>query len=252
MVKIITNGCDSFFNYAGFGAHDNVCAFQGFLCMVNVLLSFWPLLCYLLYSTDVHIVFWLGPVPQYVNLAVPCCLCFLNLGVNFFGIANKSRGATTRVSCFFLFVILGSLLLAGGAYVTMIAEKKAAELTSHCGETPLTRKLETQWLQLNRFYESCDPKRQIAVTQCPGMTRQFPNMAFINYLEQLEYEFDCVGFCQFWSKPIFNQDAELGKRCASALGTHVGAVAGFVGMPTAGLGLAMISIGICLSGYEHL
>jgi len=249
--KLINRFCDSFFNYLGFGAHKNVYQFQGFLCLLNILLSAWPLLCYFLYSTDFHIVFWLGPVPQYVNLIVPLCMLLLNLGVQYFGIFSN-MAHTARITCFLMFLIIGSILLGAGLYVVTLAEGTATELTSKCGQTPLTAKLDSEWGRLNAFYEACDPKRQLMITQCPGYSETFPNRVYVNYLESLEYEFDCVGFCQFWAKPIFSSEAELGKRCASTLGKHVGAVSVMVGFPTAIQGAAMITIGLCLSGYQHL
>jgi len=252
MVKIVTTICDAVFNSVGFGAHENVLQFQGFLCLLNILLSSWPLICYFVYSTDFHVVFWLGPVPQYVNLMVPLCMLTLNIGVNYFGFWHKAMANTARVSCFLLFFIVGAALLGAGLYVVTIAEAKAHELTSKCGETPITAKLDGEWARLNAFYEACDPSRQKEITQCPGYSDTFPNRVYVNYLESLEYEFQCVGFCQFWAKPIFSDDAELGKRCASILGKHVGAVSGMVGFPTAIQGAIMITIGICLSGYDHL
>lgn len=252
MVKIVNTICDTFFNYLGFGAHENMYQFQGFICLMNILLSAWPLLCYFVYSTDFHVVFWLGPVPQYVNLLVPVCMVCLNLGVNYFGFFNKSMAHTARISCFLLFLIIGAVLLGAGLYVVTIAEAAAVELTVECGQTPVTAKLDNEWARLNAFYEACDPKRQKEVTQCPGFSDTFPNRVYVNYLEQLEYEFECVGFCQFWSKPIFTDDAQLGQRCASSVGKHVGAVGAMVGLPTAIMGAAFITIGICLSSYDHL
>jgi len=252
MVKFVTVICDGVFNSIGFGAHENVLQFQGFLCLLNIILSSWPLICYFVYSTDFHIVFWLGPVPQYVNLMVPVCMLTLNIGVNYFGFWHKAMANTARCTCFLLFVLVGSTLLGAGLYVMMLAEGARTELTSKCGESAMTAKLDSQWAQLNAFYEACDPKREKEITQCPGFSAAFPNRVYVNYLESLEYEFECVGFCQFWAKPIFSDDAQLGTRCASELGKHVGAVSGMIGMPTAVQGAIMITIGLCLSGYEHL
>lgn len=252
-VKHITFICDKFFNELGFGAEKNVFNFQLFLCMLNVALSLWPMICYLVYSTDVHTIFWLGPVPQYVNLMVPCCLCALNLGVTIFTNCNSSlKGHHARAVCFILFLVIGSILLGSGLYVVMIAEEQAINLTEKCGKSALTMKLELTWRKLNIFYQKCDPTRTKSITTCPGYTRAFPNRVFVNYLEELEYEFSCVGFCSFLAKPIFNADAQLGNRCSSALGEHVESISSMVGMPTAVYGLVCIIIGVCLSAYEHL
>ena len=116
----------------------------------------------------------------------------------------------------------------------------------------MTRKLENQWQQLNTFYEDCDPKRKKAVTQCGGFSEEFPNRLFVNYLESLELDFECVGFCKFWAKPIFDNDIEPGLRCATALGKHVRTIAGTVGFPTVCCGGALNIVGIMLAFYEHL
>jgi len=253
MVKLINNACDFVFNQLGFGAHDGKQAynFQLFLCLLNICLSAWPLMCYLLYSTDMHIVFWLGNVPQYVNLLVPVILVCLNIGVNVFQCCHY-QAHCARVGCFVLFTVLGAILLGAGMYVMMIAEQKAVELIHHCGTDPMARKLENEWQNLNMFYSSCDPTRKVDITQCGGFSEAFPNRVFTNYLEQIEYEFGCVGFCEFWAKPLFNHEADLAVRCASALGEHVGAIAVTVGTPTAIMGASLVYIGVLLSGYDHL
>lgn len=253
MVKIINDVCDFFFNFLGFGAHagKQVYNFQLFLCFVNISLSAWPLICYLLYSTDMHIVFWLGNTPQYVNLMVPVVLVCLNIGVNVFQ-CMSFQAQCARIGCFLLFLILGGALVGAGMYVIMISEGKAAELIHHCGTDPMARKLENEWQNLNVFYSNCDPRRKVDITQCPGFSEAFPNRVFTNYLEQIEYEFSCVGFCEFWAKPLFNHQADLATRCASALGNHVGALAVTIGTPTAAMGGVFIFIGVLLSGYDHL
>lgn len=253
MVKFITVGCDFFFNALGFGAHDGKQGynFQLFLCLLNVILSTWPLVCYVIYTSDIHVVLWLGNVPQYVNLAVPILLVCLNIGVNMFQCMHFS-GPCARIGCFCLFLVLGAILVAMGGFVFAMAEAKAAELLNKCGTTPLPRKIEGTWIKLNKFYEKCDPTRKKDIVTCEGYSEAFPNRVFVDYLEELEYTFDCVGFCKFWAKPIFNADANPATRCASAVGTHLQTVSFSVGMPTAVLGLIFIVIGVLLSGYDHL
>lgn len=253
MVKYITIGCDFFFNTLGFGAHEgkNAYNFQLFLCLMNVTLSAWPIVCYIIYTSDIHVVLWLGSTPQYVNLMVPLVLLVLNIGVNVFQMCHYT-GQCARVGCFTLFLVLGALLLAAGGFVFVQAEAKAAELIDACGSTPLPRKIELEWQKLNRFYQECSPERKVDIVQCPGFSKQFPNRVFVDYIESLEYEFNCVGFCKFWAKPLFNQNADLATRCATSIGEHVGSIAWSVGAPTAAIGVALVTIGSLLSGYDHL
>lgn len=254
----LNNTCDWFFNYFKIGAHEKEAAvnFQLFLCFLNIAMSAYPIICYVLYSQDIHIVFWLGEVPSMVNLGVPITLCLLNLGVNFFQAADyfgcKMRPEQAKFGCNVLFNLLGTIQMGMGFYVWMLAEQRATELIENCGEDPMTRKLEDQWQKLNAFYEDCDVKRNKALTQCPGFTDEFPNRVFVNYLESLELDFACVGFCKFWAKPIFDSELEPGLRCATALGRHVQQIAGTVGFPTACCGGLLNVVGIMLAFYDHL
>lgn len=246
-------GCDYIFNFLGFGAHEGkaVYNFQLFLCLLNIVLSAWPMICYFMYSTDVHIVFWLGAIPQYVNLMVPIVLIALNIGVNVFQCCSF-QAHCARLGCFMLFLVLGSILAGAGLFVFSLATSKETELIHHCGTDPVARKLENEWQSLNAFYMACDPTRKLPITNCPGYSETFPNRVFANYLESIEYEFDCVGFCEFWAKPLYNHQSDLAKRCATQLGKHVGSVGDTIGVPTAIMGLSFITIGVLLSLYEHL
>lgn len=253
MVKIVTEGCDLFFNTMGFGVHKNAMQFQLFLCLLNICFSFWPIICYLIYTSDIHVVFWLGPLPQIVNLAVPVCLLTLNLGVNFFQLCGQNlRAKTARIGCFSQFLIIGCFMLGGGFAVFTEAEVKSNEIINHCGETEQTRMLEQEWERANAFHAECDASRRMEVTQCPGFRDEFPDDVFIDYLYQLEFEFMCTGFCKFDAKPLFNRDALPGVRCATMIGNHVASIAGTVGTPTILLGAALSTVGVLLSQYDHL
>lgn len=205
-----------------------------------------------MYTSDIHIIFWLGPVPQYINLAVPICGIILNGMVTFFRFAPGMRAHDARVGCFSVFLILGSLLMGAGAWVFTMTEEKKRELLHFCGETPMTARLDREWSKLNTFYGECDPDRKKVITQCPGYSEAFPNRVFVNYLESLELEFRCTGFCRFWAKPIFNSDAEQGLRCATALAHHIEPVQFNVGFMTALQGLVLLVIGLMLADYDHL
>lgn len=244
--------CDAFFNKMDFGAHKNQLQFQMFLCLVNIMQSVWPILCYLMYTSDIHIVFWLGPTPQYINLGVPVCGIILNVMVTFFRFAPGMRAQDAKVGCFSVFLILGAALIGAGAYVYSHTEQKRSELLHTCGETPMTARLDSEWKKLNTFYSACSPDRSKPIVACPGFTDEFPNRVFVNYLESLEIEFECTGFCRFWAKPIFNEQAEPGLRCATALAHHIEPVAMSVGMMTMLQGAILLTIGLMLADYDHL
>jgi len=251
MVKYIDETCDFFFNYLNFGAHNKPLNFQLFLLFLNVVLSAWPLTCYMLYSTDIHIVFWLGELPQYVNLAVPLSLCCLNLGLNFFQ-CFVSRAKNARIGCFSLFMALGVGLLVVGMYVGAVAEQKAKEIEDECGSVGPSVALEQQWQKVDSFYNACDVQRKRPVTACANYGLVFPDRIYLEYLEQLEYDFECTGMCKFWARPVFNQASKESMRCATEISRHIREVEMMVASPTAFLGLGLITIGVCLSGYDHL
>jgi len=249
----INGFCDCVFDFLNFGAHKNQYQFQLFLCLLNIVLSVWPLLCFFLYTADIHVLFWLGMTPQYVNLGVPLVLLVLNLCITVFRFTPGSQGAVgSKISCFMIFLIVGSVLMGAGAYVWMITDMRATELIHHCGEKPMTSRLESEWSKLNSFYGECDPKRLKGVNQCPGFEDSFPDQTLANYLEALELEFGCTGFCRFWAKPLFNKASESAHRCASSVAEHIYTTAYSVGAATMGLGSALILIGVCLGRYDHL
>ncbi|CAD7944468.1 unnamed protein product [Amoebophrya sp. A120] len=281
MARIINRVCDGVFNYFGFGAHKGAGRLQFFLLFLNVIFSVWPLVCYVVYSKDIHVVYWLGKVPQYVNLSVPICLLSMNIGVNYFQCFHV-RPQAARKGCIMLFVVLGTVLICMGAYVTMQAEKVSTDLVQNCGSDPLSAALQETWTSCKDFYLKCDPTFTQNMEACPGFAdQQFqqppPTAAelaaeeadaeggetpspgvfrvsktYYSYLVDTEFEFDCTGFCEFYAQPIWNKLSEGEHRCASEIARRVGAVSVTVGLPTAGLGVALFLVGVMLAGYDHL
>lgn len=250
----ITYVFDRIFTQLDFGAHKNPCYFQLFLCVCNVALSIYPVMCYLTILNTIHVVFWLGKGPSYVTLGVPFVLLLLNICVSLFRCVSL-RHNTARIGCTTLFLTLGSLLIAAGFYVQHTSTEVSRDLIEGCGSTPMTARLEAEHARLTTFMEHCQRTRRTHIdfiALCPGFEDAFPNRVFVNYLEELETDFQCVGFCKFWAQPLFNPDAERGLRCASALGNDLkqaGAVSGF---PTTMIGLSLCVLGILLYGYDHL
>ncbi|CAD7958324.1 unnamed protein product [Amoebophrya sp. A25] len=171
MARWINRVCDGVFNYFGFGAHKNSGRLQFFLCFLNVFLSIWPMFCFLVYATDIHIVYWLGTMPQNVNLSVPICLLCLNLGVNYFQCFTV-RPAAARKGCVMLFVALGCVLILAGSFVLMEAERVVMNLTKKCGQDPLTAALQETWTACKDFLKACDPTFQQDIESCPNFATQ--------------------------------------------------------------------------------
>lgn len=255
MVKLINRTCDALFNYFGFGAHKNSGRLQVFLCVINVVFSIWPITCYLIYSTDIHVVYWLGKWPQYTNLCVPLCLLCLNLGVNYFQ-CFTIRAKAARLGCVSLFMVLGAILMLAGGVVMVEADTVSGNLIRRCGNDPLSAKLQSTWTGVKDFITKCDPTFVKSVESCPDFLAQGfrspDELIYYAYLVEVEWEFECAGFCEFYARPLFNRNAETGTRCSSALGREIENVIITVGLPTFVVGAALLTVGLCLAGYDHL
>jgi hypothetical protein len=253
ILRIPTVTCDAFFGFFEFSASKNHSKMQGFVCIMNLCLSAFPIFCYFFYTGDVHVYFWMGVTPQVANLGVPICLLFLNIMLQYFVCCGQNSSPTcARVSCASFFSVIGIIFLALGFVVWIQGEEVRHELVDLCGSTPRTARLEAEWNKLNNFYDKCDPTRQRVITSCAGFRKKFPNRVLAEYLEEMEWDFDCVGFCRFMAKPLFNKWADIGARCATYVGNHNAHVSELVGIPTMALGGGLLAIGICFAGYHNL
>lgn len=243
---------DAIFSCLGIGAHRDPTKLQLFICLLNLIFSILPTVMYIWVSVNIHVIFWLGMAPQYANLCVPISLCFLNLGT--IVVKHFAKARQSKIWCFILFLTLGSIMLGVGLYVMFLAWNVSSDLIHQCGASTLTAQLESEWQQLNAFYQQCYAMqgRLQLIEQCPGFAQTFPNRVFANYLEDIEYDYNCVGFCQFWSQPLFNMDADRKKRCATAIGEEMDFIGNIVGAPTMVVGAFVVTMGICLSLYDHL
>jgi len=250
MVQAVTFIMDKLFELLNI-REQSMANLQSLICMVNVVFSIYPLICYIIFSSNIHVVFWMGPMVGYANMAVPISLCLLNLGVSVISRMRMKTKNSQKV-CFFLFLCLGSVNMGMGLWVMMEAERVAEELIEQCGTTTLTARIEAEWQKLNSFYTTCTASKVMLVQECPGYSEAFPNRVYVNYIEDMEIDYSCVGFCQFWAQPIFNLDADRSLRCASALGDQMLSVKKLVGLASMLTGSLICSFGLCLLMYDHL
>lgn len=215
--------------------------------------SIYPIICYFVYSNNIHVLFWMGTAPQYANLSVPVSLSFLNLGVTGVSQLKLETKRAQRV-CFTLFVMLGCINFGAGLWVLIEAGRVSEDLIHQCGSTTLTARIEAEWQRLSQFYSACQVAagKMIYIQECPGFAATFPNRVYVNYIEDVEIDYNCVGFCQFWAQPVFNLDADRGLRCATALGEEMKSVGNMIGLPTLLIGAIIVTWGICLALYDHL
>lgn len=252
-MQLVTRILDKVFTCLDLRAQEGMFRVQVFICLVNILFSIVPIILYFVYSNNIHVMFWMGSAPQYANLTMPLSLVFLNLGVNFVT-QLRLKGVAAQRTCFILFVMLGCVNMGAGLWVLLEARRVSEDLIGQCGSTTLTARIEAEWQRLSAFYASCQVNagKMIYIQECPGFAATFPNRVYVNYIEDVEIDYSCVGFCQFWAQPIFNLDSDRGLRCATALGNEMKSVGNIIGMPTLLIGAMIVTWGICLALYDHL
>lgn len=112
-----------------------------------------------------------------------------------------------------------------------------------------------EWQHLNAIRRQCVAaagSEAVDMRHCPGFA-QHQGSEHAAYLQQLEDDFRCTGFCRFWAPPLFVAGrAEAGKRCASALGAEVQRVGHLIAWPVVASGAVVIFLGAVLGAYEHL
>lgn len=254
MVAIVNRVLDKVFDFLSIGAYDQKAYhMQAFLCFVLICCSIPPMIMYALYSLNIHVLFWMGMLPQYTNLSVPLTQLCLNIAVLIVRI-TKPRRRIAQWTCFVVFILLGSIQVAGGLSVMVLSGHVSEDLINGCGESTLTARIESEWQRLNSFYTECrrTEGKVMRIEECPNFGTAFPNLVYVHYIEDIEMDYQCTGFCQFWSKPLFNLEADHSVRCATALGEEMRSVGYLVGLPTLIQGSVLVSVGCCLFMYDHL
>jgi hypothetical protein len=252
-MKLVTRVLDALFTQLNLNAQKNTTWLQMFLCILNLVFSVYPLIMYFVYSNNIHVLFWMGMAPTYANLSVPFSLCLLNLGVTVISTLRLQTKVSQKL-CFILFLVLGSVNIGSGAWVLIEAARVEQDLIHECGSTTLTARIEAEWQRLSTFHAACQATtgKTLYIQECPNFAATFPNRVYVNYIEDVELDYACVGFCQFWAAPLFNLDADRGLRCATALGEDMNSVGNKIGIPTMITGLAIGTWGVCLLLYDHL
>lgn len=265
-VTIIVDKCiDVFHDASGtsntrgkVGTRRNLLSLQMFFFFVNTALSIWPLICYWNFSHNIHIVFWMGMTPARANLLVPLTLYGCAFSLIFF-YSIDLRPKTIKRGIFTVFFLCGAVLMSAGAYVSWEAEYVSAQLHASCGEDPLTAKMQREWQKLATFYDECAQKlgeRPSFIQQCPRFSESLESTAeditYVNYIEDMELDFDCQGFCKFYPIPFFNEDADAGNRCSNLISHTVHRIGHASGVPTMIIGLVMAVIGGLFYGYDHI
>mmetsp|Transcript_19546 Transcript_19546/g.42747 ORF Transcript_19546/g.42747 Transcript_19546/m.42747 type:complete len:262 (+) Transcript_19546:212-997(+) len=234
---------------------DNLWCLHLFFFICTAVLSIYPLVMFFVIGQNIHVLFWMGLAPQYVNLLVPGCLLSVNLGHLIFQCA-RVRPQFIKVRVMTLHAVLGCILIVAGLHIARLVRLTSDELISECGNAGLTKVIQSEWNTMSNFYEDCIANSQQKpefVQQCPGFAAAFGNSLYSEYMEDMEDDYLCQGFCKHWSKPLFNEDdVESTKTCARSIAKDIDQVSYLIAMPVAGYGVLVVSLGILLQGYDHI
>lgn len=249
----ITGAFDTLVDSFDFGKQTG-CALFLTILLVIALLSTQPLLMFVELRNNIHVEFWLGPVPIWLNLAVPISLCEMFLIILCLNCRQSHICIKGTLLCWF--AVNGAVLIGYGIYVLAHAKLVANELMSDCGGGPFSAKIQAEWDRLHAFHEQCkqqEGSQDIFVQQCPGFSSMevVPHDLYVTYIEEMESDYNCQGFCQD-NQPLFNTEAGKGERCAKVVGENLNDVGWEVGTPMMLIGITAIGLGVCLQHYAHL
>merc|ERR1711998_348212 len=92
--------------------------------------------------------------------------------------------------------LLGAQVFSKGFFTSEL-------LFEHCSAAPGARELESAFTKLDAFYGKCDPTHTMPIRKCIGFNETFPPPApMVRYLEILELNKHCAGFCRFAAMPL--------------------------------------------------
>mmetsp|Transcript_121042 Transcript_121042/g.353730 ORF Transcript_121042/g.353730 Transcript_121042/m.353730 type:complete len:261 (-) Transcript_121042:74-856(-) len=250
----LTRNIDHVVDNFDFGKH-TACVFVLSILVVVLLLSAEPLILFFELRDNVHIAFWLGPVPIWLNLAVPISLCQMFLIIVCLNCRQSHHCIKGTLLCWF--TTNGIALIGYGIYAIVHATAVSQELLHDCGSGSFSGQIQAEWERLHTFLEDC--KRQEGTTdmfvqQCPGFAAMEapPHYVYVTYIEEMESDYNCQGFCQFHRESLFNTESYQGDSCSQAVGQHLAQVGVEVGTPMVIIGGLVIGLGLCFQHYKHL
>jgi hypothetical protein len=257
-----TKSIDGFIEWinATFGLEGDMAkwSFHLLIFLLNLLLSMFNIVLYFRLGADLHIVMWMGEAAKYINLAVPALLTWVSVSLIMMNFCECKKDCVQRV-ILINFGLAAFLLIIGSIYVFIKAWTVHNELVHTCGESRMTSAIQSEWQRLADFQKSCAEvmgraESDIFVQECPDFqeVNEGGHKEYVEYIEDMEYDYGCQGFCEFFSRPLFNEDANTGERCADAIGEDVLEVGLWCSIPTLISGFLTLGIGQVLWRYDHL
>mmetsp|Transcript_55032 Transcript_55032/g.170500 ORF Transcript_55032/g.170500 Transcript_55032/m.170500 type:complete len:262 (-) Transcript_55032:47-832(-) len=251
-----TTGVDSVVDNFDFGRYTGCVKYLALFSVV-LLLSVQPLITFFEIRRNVHIEFWLGPLPIWLNLAVPISLC--NMFLIFLCLKGRHSKGCIKGTLLCWFTTNGVALIVYGLYCVIHSIVVRNELLADCGTgDSLSTRIQAEWDRLEKFLKDCQKQedwKDIFIQQCPGFSsvQAPPHDLYVTYIEEMESDYNCHGFCKIHDKPLISTETYEGSgNCAKAVGRHILEVGLEVGLPMITIGVLVMMLGVCLSSYRHL
>jgi len=229
-------------------------AFHLLIFLVNLIMTTPNLILFMLSDANVHIIFWLGAAPGYVNLSVPWFMILLNISF-WFMTAMEANYKFVSWFIFVAFSVVGLLMFCTAVSVGVQTYIVMDSLWFSCGHDPLTAKIQKEWDILAEFQAKCIEEhgsKGYYIQQCPGFGQlRKGRETYVDYIEDVELDYGCQGFCTTWSRPLFDPET-AGEACAVAIGSDVSNFGFWVAIPTMMTGQFTIWVGQCLARYKHI
>mmetsp|Transcript_51757 Transcript_51757/g.123175 ORF Transcript_51757/g.123175 Transcript_51757/m.123175 type:complete len:255 (+) Transcript_51757:129-893(+) len=247
----LSRAADGMLHYLS--AHDaSVGYLFSLLVLLTVILCIIPVLMAMSYAEDQHISYWLGDTVQMCCYSVPVVLFLVTLAMGTMMVIRPGR-VGTRNSILIIFVVATAMLVGMGIYMLVKTFHIEADLVYDCGATPTAAELEAETQRLANFKTTCEVQmgRQQLIKQCPGYGEYFPPGGHHSYIESLEEDFECSGFCTYRAETIFTETVAT-SRCADALAEDL-FFAGLMTSATVAVYGAIVGLtAACMLSYENI
>lgn len=241
-------------------------------------------------STDLHVLFWLGKLPN-----VALVFTFMSTAILFTGIlyakyvaiyrefemesqrlsrTNVIHTGNARVSMcsqrnirllLWIIALMACLGMFAGQEVLRqgLTRVKSMSSVTTCGSLSPSTEIEQKQKELDTFQSKCQQtpaNRAKPVSECPGYATSFPPPSpYALYIQALERDFSCAGFCKPERKQLFDPSAKTPAKfgskwaaCAPQLGRHLKFVAVGVGGASLVLGAIVIIFTFMLYMFDEL
>lgn len=190
--------------------------FAALHCLSCFMLFSWPFLTAWNLSLDDNILYWMGSYLFWWILAIP----FFFLAVYAVAVIIRPEKSlmigSFVIPCVTIFLLGGSLQAKVGLLSTKLRNRD-------CGTFPLIRKLEVSLFEAQKQHEQCLEAAihpNVLFPSCSQYKKgleEGENGKHWPYLQSLEANFECTGFCNP-GEPLWTYHKEAGKDpCASAL-----------------------------------